>query len=182
MTFEEYFEQRTRNILNTVLESLSADHQRKFVWAEISYLSLWWQQASEEARDRMRRLIVETKQLEIVTGGWVMTDEANSHYYAMIEQMIEGHEWLRANVHESVRPVHGWSIDPFGYTPTMAYLLKQMGFEAMLIQRVHYHLKKHLARENQLEFMWKQGWSSPESKDTSIFCHIMPFYRYLKLK
>jgi alpha-mannosidase II len=177
MTFEEYFAQRTRNILNTVVESLSEKPTRKFIWAEISYLSLWWAQASEEMRAKMKRLIVDTKQLEIVTGGWVMTDEANAHYYAMIEQMIEGHEWLKANVDASVTPKYGWSIDPFGYTPTMAYLLKQMGFQGMLIQRVHYALKKHLAQTNQLEFKWKQSWSSQPNKDTSMFCHVMPFYR-----
>ena len=178
MTFEQYFFNLTNSILDTVVNSLSEKPSRRFIWAEISYLSLWWSKASEEMRNKMKRLIVDTKQLEIVTGGWVMTDEANSYYYAMIEQMVEGHEWLKNNIDPSVRPTYGWSIDPFGYSSTMAYLLKQMGFESMLIQRVHYHLKKNMAENYRLEFLWKQSWSSVNSKDTSILCHVMPYGHY----
>lgn len=178
MTYEEYFEQKTKNILDTIAESLSEKPTRKFVWAETSYFYLWWKQASPGMREKMRKLIVETKQLEIVTGGWVMTDEANTHYYSTIEQMIEGHEWLKANVDKSINPKYGWSIDPFGHSSTMPYILKQMGFEGMLIQRIHYHFKKHLALTNDLEILWRQQWSPGSSKDTSILCHIMPFYSY----
>ncbi|WCJ20886.1 Alpha-mannosidase 2 [Euphorbia peplus] len=173
LTVEEYYQKQSRHILDTIVQTLSKDVRRKFIWEEMSYLERWWKDATEEKRESFTRL-VKNGQLEIVGGGWVMNDEANSHYFAIIEQITEGNMWLNETI--GVVPKNSWAIDPFGYSSTMAYLLRRMGFENMLIQRTHYELKKELALHKNLEYVWRQSWDAAETTD--IFVHMMPFYSY----
>ncbi|CAF3343113.1 unnamed protein product [Rotaria socialis] len=173
-TFEEYFTQATKHIINTVIAILDTNSKYKFVWAEMSFLSLWWDQASPDQRTLLKKLL-NNKQLEIVTGGWVMNDEANTHYFAMLDQLIEGHQFIENNL-GNISLQSGWANDPFGYSPTMTYLLHGIGMQHMAIQRVHYHIKKSLAKEKKLEFMWQQTWDRTNS--TGIFTHVLPFYSY----
>ncbi|GAB6021523.1 Alpha-mannosidase 2x [Chamberlinius hualienensis] len=172
-TFENYYLDQTKHILNNMVRKLKEDPRRKMIWAEVSYLSFWWDKASDEERKEMFRL-VHSGQLEIVTGGWVMNDEALTHYFAIMEQLMEGHEWLEN--HLSYYPENGWAIDPFGLSPTMAYVQKRMGLNHMVIQRVHYSIKKYLSKLKSAEFMWRQSWD--HANVTDIFCHMMPFYSY----
>ncbi|XP_022739187.1 alpha-mannosidase 2-like [Durio zibethinus] len=172
-TVEEYYERQSRIILDTIVDTLSKDNRRKFIWEEMSFLERWWRDASVDKRESFTNL-VKNGQLEIVGGGWVMNDEANSHYFAIIEQITEGNMWLNDTV--GFVPKNSWAIDPFGYSPTMAYLLRRMGFENMLIQRTHYELKKELAWNKNLEYIWRQSWDAEETTD--IFVHMMPFYSY----
>ena len=174
-TFDEYFQTQTKNILSSVVASLAKDPRRKFIWAEISYFEWWWKEQTSTTQDLVRTLL-KNKQFEFVTGGWVQPDEANTQLYAMEIQLQEGHKFLRETFGEWVIPKYGWSIDPFGYSPTMAYLLKKYNFQAMLIQRVHYAVKKELALHQNLEFLWRQTWD--DSGEWDMFTHVMPFYSY----
>ncbi|XP_034735000.1 alpha-mannosidase 2x isoform X2 [Etheostoma cragini] len=172
-TFDKYFTDQTQHILNNMVVKLAEDPRRKFIWSEISYFSQWWESADTHKQEAMRKLIL-GGQLEIVTGGWVMTDEANAHYFAMIDQLIEGHQWLERNL--GITPRSGWAVDPFGHSATMSYILKRANLTSMLIQRIHYSIKKHFASTRNLEFMWRQAWDT--GSNTDIFCHMMPFYSY----
>lgn len=172
-TFEKYYAAQTQGILNNMVTKLAEDRRRKFIWAEISFLKLWWDDQSKSTRDLVKRLVFD-KQLEIVAGGYVMPDESVSHWMGQLTQLTEGHQWLKANL--DYTPTAGWAIDPFGLSPTMPFLLKGAGLENLLIQRVHYSVKKKLAKEKNLEFRWKQLWDN--NGVTELFTHLMPFYSY----
>uniref|UniRef100_A0A8C6MJ64 Alpha-mannosidase n=1 Tax=Nothobranchius furzeri TaxID=105023 RepID=A0A8C6MJ64_NOTFU len=172
-TFDKYFTDQTQHILNNVVVKLAEDPRRKFIWSEISFFAKWWETADVYKQEAMRKLIL-GGQMEMVTGGWVMTDEANAHYFAMIDQLIEGHQWLERNL--GITPISGWAVDPFGHSATMPYLLKRANLTSMLIQRIHYSIKKHFSSTRSLEFMWRQAWDTGSSTD--MFSHMMPFYSY----
>uniref|UniRef100_A0A914NFC5 mannosyl-oligosaccharide 1,3-1,6-alpha-mannosidase n=1 Tax=Meloidogyne incognita TaxID=6306 RepID=A0A914NFC5_MELIC len=173
-TFEKYYEDQVQNILNFMVTYLTQNKDLKFIFAEISFFELWWSKQTNKIREKVKQLLI-NGQFEIVTGGWVMTDEANAHYYSIIMELFEGHEFLKNQL--DYIPRNHWSIDPFGLSPTLAYLLNRSNFTHMAIQRVHYSVKKYLAQKKQLEFIWRQLFAG-KSTSTDIITHMFPFYSY----
>jgi lysosomal alpha-mannosidase len=56
---------------------------------ETAFLKMWWDEQGESARTKIRGL-VEKGQLEIISGGWSMNDEAVTHYQSIIDQFTWG--------------------------------------------------------------------------------------------
>lgn len=179
-TFDSYYVSLTAHILDNMADQLHRHSDLSFVWAEIAFFAKWWDSLKSRPGVKKRvEEILRRKQLEFGTGGWVMTDEACTHYYSIIDQMIEGHQWLKLTL--NVTPTNGWSIDPFGHSGTVPYILRESGINNMVIQRTHYAWKQYLAERNQLEFVWKQISASPlaDLKNTGdVLCHMAPFDLY----
>uniref|UniRef100_A0A2R9AEG1 Alpha-mannosidase n=1 Tax=Pan paniscus TaxID=9597 RepID=A0A2R9AEG1_PANPA len=148
-TFDKYYTEQTQHILNSMVSKLQEDPRRRFLWAEVSFFAKWWDNINVQKRAAVRRL-VGNGQLEIATGGWVMPDEANSHYFALIDQLIEGHQWLERNLGKS-RPRHG------GLPPGLGPQCYGRGRGGSFLGRSH-----HVDSDS----------------STDIFCHMMPFYSY----
>uniref|UniRef100_A0A3P9HGB4 Glycoside hydrolase family 38 N-terminal domain-containing protein n=1 Tax=Oryzias latipes TaxID=8090 RepID=A0A3P9HGB4_ORYLA len=150
-TFDGYYQDQTRHILNNMLLKLGEDSRRKMIWAEISYFSKWWNEIDEQKRMMVKRL-VEAGQLEMVTGGWVMADEANSHYFALLDQLMEGHQWLQRHL-----AVVGGRV----------YVTWSSKGSIMLFYGDRVGVRKH-----DVMFI------SNSSHSSDITCHMMPFYSY----
>ena len=172
-TIEDYYVYNVRSILNNMVDKLKQYKDMTFVWAETVFLSMWWNELEDDVKLQVRRLI-QRGQLEIVSGGWIMADEATTHYISIIDQLSEGHRWVME--HLNTKPVNSWVIDPFGHSGTMPYFWNKAGMENMVVQRVHQAIKATLAAQNSLEFMWRQFWDEYGKND--MLCHIMPYIFY----
>lgn len=67
-----------------------------------------------------------TGRLEFANGGWVMNDEAATHYGAIIDQMTLGLRFLEDTFGNDGRPRVAWHIDPFGHSREQASLFAQV--------------------------------------------------------
>ncbi|XP_061172605.1 alpha-mannosidase 2x-like [Saccostrea echinata] len=172
-TFDFYFASNANRTLSIIIDQLTRNNEWRFVWSEVCWLERWWESATQKQKDDIKRLIM-NGQFEILSGGWVMSDEAVVHYSAMLNQLTEGHQWLLTNI--GTLPNISWSVDPFGHSPTMAYLHRRSGIKAMVIQRIHFGIKRYLAKNQMLEFQWTQLWDRDSSTD--IMTHVLPFLSY----
>ncbi|VDM84417.1 unnamed protein product [Strongylus vulgaris] len=134
-TFEQYYLSQTKKILDEMYHSLTQEEfsDMRFIYAEMSFFELWWKDQTEEIREKVRQLLRSGK-FEIVTGGWVMTDEANAHYFSIITELFEGHEFIKNHIGD-FRPTSHWSIDPFGLSPSLPYLMTAANITNAAIQR-----------------------------------------------
>lgn len=56
-TFEEYYNRQTRNIFDNIFKGLREASNRKFIYAEMSFLSLWWKNQNEWTKEEFKKCV-----------------------------------------------------------------------------------------------------------------------------
>lgn len=115
-----------------MLDELPKDPRRRFTFADIKFLTMWYKNINEESKKKFKSLI-KSGQIDIVQGSWVSTDEAVANYEDMILNMQIGHQFLYEEF--GIRPRIGWMLDEFGHSAANAALNSDFGFEAIIMSR-----------------------------------------------
>ncbi|XP_016422265.1 lysosomal alpha-mannosidase-like [Sinocyclocheilus rhinocerous] len=113
------------------------------------------------------------RRLEFINGGWCMSDEATTHYSAVIDQMTLGLRFLNDTFGECGRPRVAWHIDPFGHAREHASIFAQMGYDGFFFGRLDYQDKARRMKTKEMEMLWRASESlMPPLAD--LFTGVLP--------
>lgn len=160
-----------RYIFDGILPELEKDPSRRFIYVETGFFDIWWRHQTDSIKERFNKL-VQSGQLEFISGGWVMNDEAGVHYSNTIDQMTYGIRRLKDLFGDCGIPRIGWQIDPFGHSREYASILAQIGMDGYFFGRLDYQDKTLRQTEKRMEFIWRASENLGKSAD--IFTGILP--------
>uniref|UniRef100_A0A8L0DPJ5 Alpha-mannosidase n=1 Tax=Oncorhynchus mykiss TaxID=8022 RepID=A0A8L0DPJ5_ONCMY len=159
-------------ILDSVVDQLLKNPDRRFIYVETAFFYRWWKQQTDDMQNTVKQLVNEGR-LEFVNGGWCMSDEATTHYSAVIDQMTMGLRFLNDTFGHCGRPRVAWHIDPFGHAREHASMFAQMGYDGFFFGRLDYQDRNRRMVAREQEMLWRASESlTPPMAD--LFTGILP--------
>lgn len=88
-TFEEYYNRQTRNIFDNIFKGLRGASSRKFIYAEMSFLSLWWKSQNDWTKEEFRKcVLIDMYSGLLVTGRFLVlsVSELSHRHISLLRQ------------------------------------------------------------------------------------------------
>lgn len=127
-----------RSVLTTVTDELDKDPKKKFSFAEVKYIQMWYTRQSQEMKDKFKK-VVQNGQFEVVNGGWSSPDEACPSYEDLIDNEMIGHQFMQQEF--GVTPQIGWNLMAYGHSATNARLFSDLGYKAQFFAKIDNDVK-----------------------------------------
>ncbi|KAH9519956.1 Lysosomal alpha-mannosidase [Bulinus truncatus] len=139
--------------LQRTVEELAKNPDRRFIFIEMKYLSRFWSEINDTERSLIRQLINE-RRLELVGGGWVMSDSGVTMYNDIIDQHTLGFDFITNTFGHCAHARGAWHVDLFGYSREHASILSQMGYDSLILNRIDFQEHEHRKKSKTQEFLW----------------------------
>jgi len=173
-TVDEYYNERVEYILNTIIDELWKDPSKKFIYVEIAFFERWWNQKTQEIKNKTK-ILIQQGRLQFTLGHYSMPDEATTYYRDVITNAAVGLKFLEKTFGDCGKPLVGWQIDPFGHSRGVAKIYKDIGLDSLFLGRIDYLDYQNRKKNNNFEFNWEfQTSSKNDSTNDSIFTIINP--------
>ncbi|KAF4674350.1 hypothetical protein FOL47_009372 [Perkinsus chesapeaki] len=162
-------------ILDSVINALEADKNRKFIYVEMAFFIRWWRRQSKAKKRLVRKLVGEGR-LEFINAGWVMNDEAATMYTDIIDQHTNGALQVIREFGLAASPRIGWQIDPFGHSSFQNKAFRGMAFDGWLVGRADDQDMAVRKATGALEMVYRTDESSSSASEDAIFMGLMYMY------
>ncbi|KAH9487621.1 Lysosomal alpha-mannosidase [Bulinus truncatus] len=139
--------------LQRTVEELAKNPDRRFIFIEMKYLSRYWSEINDTERSLIRQLINE-RRLELVGGGWVMSDAGVTMYNDIIDQHTLGFDFITNTFGHCAHARGAWHVDLFGYSREHASILSQLGYDSLILNRIDFQEHEHRKKSKTQEFLW----------------------------
>jgi hypothetical protein len=141
-----------KDILTSTVENLLVNPDFTFCFAETKYFKMWWDLQNSQMKKAVRGL-VQSGQLDLVSGGWSATDEAVSQYDSMLDNFMLGQQFLQKEL--GIHPRVSWQVDALGVGTGYARLAREVGFDMMIYSRIDHLEKKEMAKKKTRTQVWR---------------------------
>ncbi|XP_046352340.2 lysosomal alpha-mannosidase-like [Haliotis rufescens] len=161
----------TRCILDNAIRELIGNPSRRFIFVEMAFLSAWFNEQTEDMKRQVKALINE-RRLELIIGGWSMSDSATTYYDDVIDQHTHGFQWIEKEFGECAMPKSGWHVDQFGHSREHSSIFAQFGFDGLFLGRIDFQDQDRRTKTANMETIWR---TSPDSlgDKTSLFTSVL---------
>ena len=169
----DYYYQLAAGILDSVTNYLENNSDARFTWSDISFFRKWYLDTVK--RDARKQGVVKTLinngQFDLINGGLVQNDEAWPLVKEIYTNYEEGMRFLTEEF--GIRPTILWQLDPFGHSSATPEILKSIGINQVVLNRMSDAYKNVLIKNQDLSFIWK-GDGEEEIKATVLHGHYGP--------
>ena len=120
-------------LFDSVLDSLKKERKRTFTHYEVKHFQSWYFRQTDEVQNSIKEIMAKG-QLEFVTGGWDMHDEACPTYQDMLLNIQRGHQFLWEQF--GYHPRTAWAMETSGHSAANPRVLSEAGIEAIFILNI----------------------------------------------
>ena len=139
-------------VFDTAVHTLKNYPEAVIVTDSMGYLKMWMDRFFNSSTQVFFE-ISNSSQFEVVNGGISSPDEACIHYDHLIETFTIGHKWLKDIL--GYHPQYAWSLEAAGHSKAYAWLLAKMGFNAIMLEKVHKNDREARKQRKEFNFLWQ---------------------------